>query len=45
LQLIGYEKWSGKESRDKFIAIFIAWFFLIFNTIIMQVILLNLVIA
>ena len=45
MQLIGYKKWTDKESSVKFVAIFIVWFFLIFNSIIMQVILLNLVIA
>ena len=45
MQLIGYKKWSDKETGVKFIAMFIAWFLLIFNSIVMQVILLNLVIA
>ena len=45
MQLIGYKKWTDKESSIKYFAIFIIWFFLIFNSIIMQVILLNLVIA
>lgn len=45
MQLIGYQKWTKNDFSVKYTAIFIVWFLLIFNSIIMQVILLNLVIA